>query len=87
MVTSLKIMKNTWPAAPHKENDKMKSSQFHGGTHARKGTLRKGTKPQPAPYHGGSGAPKGVVHAPQPRTYSVHGGTDLRMGVLNKKRK
>jgi hypothetical protein len=61
-------------------------AKLHGGTHHVQGRLNRGTKPQPSPLHGGSGMPKGVVHAPQPRVYSVHGGTNLRMGVLKGKR-
>jgi hypothetical protein len=62
--------------------------KHHGGTHAVQGSLHKGgLKPPKNPVHGGSGRPQGVVHTPQPRVYGVHGGTSLRQGVLNKKRK
>ena len=65
------------------------ATKFHAGTRHPQGTLmNRGTAPKPSPYHGGSGAAKGRTKGPpQPRVYSVHGGTDLRMGVLNKKRK
>jgi hypothetical protein len=59
----------------------------HGGSGKPQGVLNRGTQPRPNPYHAGSGRPLGVVHAPSPRVYGLHGGTNLRQGVLNKKRK
>jgi hypothetical protein len=59
----------------------------HAGSGKPQGSLHLGTAPKPSPFHGGSGAPKGVVHAPRPPLHRNHGGTSLRQGVLNKKRK
>jgi hypothetical protein len=58
----------------------------HGGTTIAKGTLNRGTRPQPSPVHGGSGSPKGVTRSPQPQVYGTHGGTNLPR-ALNKKQK
>ena len=61
----------------------------HAGSGVLQGTLRKGTKPQPAStsgqFHGGTLLVKGQTHAPRPRVYGTHGGTNLPR-VLNKKR-
>jgi hypothetical protein len=59
----------------------------HAGSGKPQGSLNRGTAPKPSPVHGGTNLAKGQVHAPQPRLYGLHGGTALRQGVLNKKRK
>lgn len=62
-------------------------TKHHSGTTVARGSLNRGTHVRPSPTHGGSGSPKGVVHAPRPQVYVVHGRTDLRQGVLKGKRK
>jgi hypothetical protein len=57
----------------------------HAGSGRPQGSLHRGTAPKPSPLHGGSGAPKGVTHAPASRVYGLHGGTNLKMGVLKGK--
>jgi hypothetical protein len=60
--------------------------KIHGGSGKPQGTLNRGTAPQPSPTLGGTNLPKGVTHAPQPRIYGKHGGTDLPMGKLTKRK-
>jgi hypothetical protein len=63
-------------------------TKIHAGSGRPHGVLHRGARPTPTPpTHGGTHLPTGQTRrGVQPRIYSLHGGTALRMGVLNKKR-
>jgi hypothetical protein len=60
-------------------------TKVHGGSGRPQGVLNRGTAPKPSPQHGGSGAPKGQTHAPSPRVYGTHGGTNLPRTLKKRK--
>jgi hypothetical protein len=56
------------------------------GTHNSPMNLDNAPRPQ-RQVHAGSFRPLGITRGPpQPRQYGVHGGTNLRMGVLKKRK-